>query len=393
MGIRKKVIISGFAEMTPQRGAGGKTPLGIMAEMSRLAIADAGLTKSRIDGLLTGQTMGDGFTMLWPSVVAEHLGLEPRYMNTVENGGGSTAGMIWRAAAAIEAGMCNHVLITLGDVWDSKTMQFNPPPLPKTGKEFDDPYGLTGPIPGYALFTRRHMHEFGTTPEQLAKVAVDQRTNAVANPAALYGGKSITIDDVLGSKVLCEPLHILEVVSPCTGGCAFVVSRADYAADCPNTPVYLLGAGEAGGHRSTAYATHSPEFTTSLAKRSAADAFAMAGVRPGEMDFYQLYDCFTVVVITQLEDIGVCAKGEGGAFVGATDLTWRGPCPVNTHGGQLSFGQPGLAGGATQVIEGIRQLMGRGGERQVKDAVIGYVGNGGVIGQASSVVLSNDATA
>ena len=363
MGIRKKVFVSGFAEMSPQRGAGGNTPLGIMAQMSRAAIADAGLHKSDIDGLLTGQTMGDGFTMLWPSVVAEHLGLELRYMNTVENGGGSTAGMIWRAAAAIEAGMCSHVLITLGDVWDSKTMQFTPPPLPKTGKEFDDPYGLTGPIPGYALFTRRHMYEFGTTPEQLAKVAVDQRTNAVANPAALYGGKSITIDDVLNSKVLCEPLHILEVVSPCTGGCAFVVSRADYAADCPNTPVYLLGAGEAGGHRSTAYATHAPEFTTSLAKRSAADAFAMAGVGPGEMDFYQLYDCFTVVVITQLEDIGVCGKGEGGAFVGETDLTWRGPCPVNTHGGQLSFGQPGLAGGATQVIEGIRQLMGRGGER------------------------------
>ena len=392
MSIRKSAMVSGFAEMAPHKGPRGKTPLGIMAEMARQAIADAGLKKSDIDGLLTGQTMGDGFTMLWPSVVAEYLGLEPRYINTVENGGGSTAGMLWRAAAALQAGMCNHVLVVLGDVWDSKSIVFDPPPLPKTLEEFDEPYGLVGAIPGYAMFTRRHMHEFGTTPEQLAKIAVDQRTNAFANPSALYGDKLISIDDVLASKVLCDPLHILEVVSPCTGGCAFIVSRAEYAADCPNPAVYLLGAGEAGGNRSAVYATNAPDYTTTLAKRSAADAFAMAGVGVEEMDFYQPYDCFTVVVMVQLEDIGVCPKGEGGRFVEETDLTYSGACPVNTHGGQLSFGQPGLAGGATQVIEGIRQLMGRGGERQVRDARLGYVGNGGVIGQASSLVLTNDST-
>jgi len=384
MSLKGKAAVIGFAEMAPQKGAGGKTPLGIIGEVARDAIADAGLEKKDIDGLLTGMAIGD-YSVLWPSVVADYLHLQPKYFNQVELGGASSAGMVWRAAAAIEAGMCNNVLCVLGDTWDSKTLGLRPPPFPRIEAEFDAPYGLIAANPGYALIAQRHMHEFGTTPEQMAKVAVDQRKNACKNPSALFGKKEITIDDVLNSRMIVDPLHLLEIVSPSTGGGAFIVARAERAKRSPNRPVYLLGAGEAGGHCSI---THARSLTTSLVKPAAEAAFTMAGLTPKDMHFAQPYDCYTITVIVTLEDAGFCRKGEGGRFVAEHDLTYKGDFPCNTHGGQLSFGQPGLAGGMSHVIEGVRQLMGRGGARQVKDATVGYVnGNGGIMAEQCSLVL------
>lgn len=384
MSVKGKAAIVGFAEMTPQKGAGGKTPLGIIGEVAREAIADAGLEKKDIDGLLTGMAIGD-YSVLWPSVVADYLHLQPKYFNQVELGGASAAGMVWRAAAAIEAGMCHNVLCVLGDSWDSKTTTLRPPPFPRIEAEFDAPYGLIAANPGYALIARRHMAEFGTTPEQMAKVAVDQRKSACKNPAALFGNKEISIDDVLNSRMIVDPLHLLEIVSPCTGGGAFIVTSAERAQRGPHRPVYLLGAGEAGGHCGI---THARSLTTSLVKPAAESAFKMAGVTPKDMDFVQPYDCYTITVIVTLEDAGFCRKGEGGRFVAEHDLSYKGDFPCNTHGGQLSFGQPGLAGGMSHVIEGVRQLMGRGGERQVKDATLGYInGNGGIMSEQCSLIL------
>ena len=384
MSIKGKAAIIGFAEMAPQKGAGGKSPLGIIGEVARDAITDAGLEKKDLDGLLTGMAIGD-YSVLWPSVVADYLHLQPKYFNQVELGGASAAGMVWRAAAAIEAGMCENVLCVLGDSWDSKTMAHRPLPFPRIEAEFDAPYGLIAANPGYALIARRHMHEFGTTPEQLAKVAVDQRKNACKNPVALFGSKEITTADVLNSRMIVDPLHLLEIVSPCTGGGAFIVTSAERAKRSPHRPVSLLGAGEAGGHSSI---THARSLTTSLVKPAAEAAFKMASVSPQDMDFVQPYDCYTITVIVTLEDAGFCRKGEGGRFVAEHDLTYKGDFPCNTHGGQLSFGQPGLAGGMSHVIEAVRQLMGRGGERQVKDATIGYVnGNGGIMSEQCSLVL------
>jgi acetyl-CoA acetyltransferase len=219
----------------------------------------------------------------------------------------------------------------------------------------------------------------------MAKVAVDQRKNACKNPAALFGNKEISIDDVLNSRMIVDPLHLLEIVNPCTGGGAFIVTSAEQAKRSPNRPVYLLGAGEAGGHSSI---THARSLTTSLVKPAAEAAFKMAGVSPKDMDFVQPYDCYTITVIVTLEDAGFCSKGGGGKFVEGHDLSYKGDFPCNTHGGQLSYGQPGLAGGMSHVIEGARQLMGRGGERQVKDATIGYVnGNGGIMAEQCSLIL------
>lgn len=385
MSLKGKAAVIGFAEMTPQKGGNGKTPLGIIGEVARDAIADAGLEKKDIDGLLTGMAIGD-FSVLWPSVVAEYLQFRPSYFDQVELGGASSTGMFWRAAAAIEAGMCKNVLCVLGDSWTSKTMGGGkPPPFPRMDAEFDAPYGLIAANPGYALIAQRHMHEFGTTPEQMAKVAVDQRKNARKNPAAIFGNKEISIEDVLNSRMIVDPLHLLEIVSPCTGGGAFIVTSAERAKDSPHKPVYLLGAGEAGGYCSI---TRAESLTTSLVKPAAEAAFKMAEVTPQDMDFVQPYDCYTITVLVTLEDAGFCPKGEGGRFVEDHDLSWEGDFPLNTHGGQLSFGQPGLAGGMSHLIEGVRQLMGRGDARQVKGARIGYVnGNGGIMSEQCSLVL------
>ena len=385
MSLKGNAAVIGFAEMTPQKGGGGKTPLGIIGEVARDAIADAGLEKKDIDGLLTGMAIGD-FSVLWPSVVAEYLQFHPRYFDQVELGGASSTGMFWRAAAAIEAGMCKNVLCVLGDSWTSKTMDgAKPPPFPRMDAEFDAPYGLIAANPGYALIAQRHMYEFGTTSEQMAKVAVDQRKNACKNPAALFGNKEIGIEDVLNSRMIVDPLHLLEIVSPCTGGGAFIVTSAERVKDGPHPPVYLLGAGEAGGHCSI---TRAESLTTSLVKPAAEAAFKMAEVTPQDMDFVQPYDCYTITVLVTLEDAGFCPKGEAGRFVEDHDLSWQGDFPLNTHGGQLSFGQPGLAGGMSHLIEGVRQLMGRGEARQVKDATLGYVnGNGGIMSEQCSLVI------
>jgi acetyl-CoA acetyltransferase len=235
------------------------------------------------------------------------------------------------------------------------------------------------------MIAHRHMHEYGTTAEQLARIAVDQRVNAMLTPGALYSSKELTVAEVLASPVICSPLHLKEIVSPCTGGAALVVSRADALGDSLHDPVYLLGAGEAGSHTSV---THAASLTDSWVQQSAARAFGMAGVSREQIDFVQLYDCFPITVLLTLEDMGFCSKGEGGRFVEEHNLTWQGDFPCNTNGGQLSFGQAGIAGGMCHVIEAVRQLMGRAGERQLGKPTIGVAhGNGGIMGEQATLIL------
>jgi acetyl-CoA acetyltransferase len=238
----------------------------------------------------------------------------------------------------------------------------------------------------YAMAARRHMHEFGTTSAQLAKIAVDQRTNAVANPMALYGDEPLTIDDVLSSRMIVDPLHLLEIVRPCSGGVAFVMVAPDIAGSGrPHPPAWLLGAGERIGHNAASFA---PSLTTTPVAESAAHAFALAGVTPAEIDLVSAYDCYTIMVLLTLEDAGFCAKGEGGRFVEEHDLTYGGDFPVNTHGGQLSFGQAGIAGGASHVTEAVRQLRGEAGARQLRRCDLAFVnGNGGTMSEEVSLVL------
>jgi len=381
MSLRNKAAAIGIGELKPTKEPGDATALSLMARVSAEAIADAGLEKKDVDGFLTGVPFSDP-GMIYPGLAAEVLGISARMLNIVDIGGASPAGMFWRAAAAIDAGMCNAVLCVVADL---NAAGDHRPPTVSVMREFEAPYGNIGANCGYALIARRHMFEFGTKPEQMAKVAVDQRTNALKNPLATFNDKPLTIDDVLGSRLIVDPLHLFEIVSPCSGGAAFIIASPEVAKRSKNPPIWLLGAGENCNHSSITYA---PSLTTSPIKEAAVSAFAMAGLAPRDMHFVCPYDCYTITVIVTLEDAGFCKKGQGGAFVMEHDLTYAGDFPCNTHGGQLSFGQPGLGGGASHVTEAIRQLMGRGGDRQVKNAARAYVnGNGGIMSEQASLIL------
>ena len=381
MSLKGKAAATGIGELKPLKDPGDATPLGLMAKVAAEAIADANLEKKDIDGFLVGMPFADP-GMIYPAAAAERLGIQTRMLNVVDIGGASPAGMIWRAAAAIDAGMCNAVLCIVADLNRAGDQRV---PTVSMQREFEAPYGMIGANCGYALIARRHMAEYGTTPQQMAKVAVDQRKNAVRNPLATFNDKEITIDDVLSSRMICDPLHIFEIVSPVSGGAAVVVASPETAKRSKNPPVWLLGAGEFANHSTITYA---PSITTSPIEVAAANAFKMAGLQPKDMDLVCPYDCYTITVIVSLEDAGFCKKGQGGPFVAEHDLTYAGDFPCNTHGGQLSFGQPGLAGGMSHVTEGIRQMMGRGGARQVKNASLAYVnGNGGIMSEQASLIL------
>lgn len=384
MSLNKKAAIIGIGELAPTKDPGSKTALGIITEVSKLAIADAGLNKRDIDGILTGMSLSD-YCVMWPSAITEYLQIYPKYADIVDIGGASCTGMVWRAAAAIAGGLCQTVLCVVGDAWDIAKFYSAPIPFASIEVEFENPYGPMGANSGYALIARRHMYEYGTTQEQLAKIAVDQRANACLNPKALFYGKPITVEDVLHSPLVVDPLHMLEIVMPCTGGAAFVITSAERAKDSPHPPIYLLGAGEYCTHMSI---THSPNMTTSPVKISAQRAFQMAGLTPKDIQLVSPYDCYTIMVLMTLEDAGFCPKGEGGNFVEETDLTYKGKLPLNTHGGQLSFGQPGLAGGMSHIIEAVAQLREEAGGRQVPNCRTAFVnGNGGIMSEECSIIL------
>ncbi|MGH7987951.1 MAG: thiolase family protein [Candidatus Binataceae bacterium] len=382
MSLKGKAAAIGIGELKPTKDAPPEaTPLKLMGQVAAEAIADAGLEKRDIDGFLVGMPFADP-GMLYPASAAEVLGINPRMLNQVDIGGASPAGMIWRAAAAIDAGLCNAVLCIVADLNRTGDQRV---PVVSVQREFEAPYGNIGANCGYAMIANRHMFEYGTKPEQMAKIAVDQRTNALKNPLATFNDKPLTIADVLNSRMIVDPLHLFEIVSPCSGGAAVVVASPEVAKRAKHPPVWLLGAGEYSNHASITYA---PSLTDSPIKPAADTAFNMAGVARKDIDLVCPYDCYTITVLVTLEDAGFCGKGEGGSFAMEHDLSYAGDFPCNTHGGQLSFGQPGLGGGMSHVTEAIRQLMGRGGERQVKDAHLAYVnGNGGIMSEQVSLVL------
>jgi acetyl-CoA acetyltransferase len=387
MSLKRAAAITGIGEMKPRRSPDGLSTLGIWVDVSREAILDAGLSLKEIDGVLVGPPITEMVAM-WPAHLGEYLGIHPKYEDVVDLGGAAAAGMAWRAAAAIQAGLCSAVLCVTGEASDVETFyapRARRPTQQLPIREFEAPYGPMGVNSGYALIAQRHMHEYGTTGRQLAKIAVDQRTNACANPDALFYGKPLTVEDVLQSPLVVDPLHLLEIVRPCTGGAAFIVVSPEIAKRSSQTPVWLLGAGECNtGLTLSQYDT----ITTSPIAVSAPKAFEMAGVGHSDIDLVSVYDCYTITVLITLEDAGFCAKGKGGPFVEEHDMTYRGDLPLNTHGGQLSFGQPGLAGGMSHVTEAVRQLQGRAGDRQVPGCELAFVnGNGGIMSEQASLIV------
>ncbi len=387
MTLKRSAAITGFSEIKPTRSPEGKTTLGIWTDVSRQAVLDAGLSMSDIDGLLIAPPVTEMVAM-WPSILGEYLNVHLKYGDVVDLGGAAPCGMVWRAAAAIDAGLCRAVLCVSGEASDIDAFYAPRPRRPAAQlpyREFEVPYGRMGANSGYALIATRHMHEYGTTARQLAKVAADQRTNANANADALFYDTPLTVDDVLESPLVVDPLHLFEIVRPCTGGAALVVTSPEVAKESEQTAVWLLGAGESS--RATML-SQVDDITTSPIAQSAPAAFQMAGVERKEIDLVSVYDCYTITVVVTLEDAGFCEKGRGGPFVEERDLTYKGDLPLNTHGGQLSFGQPGLAGGMSHLTEAVRQLQGRAGDRQLSKCELAFVnGNGGVMSEQVSLVL------
>jgi len=383
MGTR--AYVTGVGELAPRRDTGTDTILGMMATVASEAVKDAGIEAGQVDGLLVAPLPPEVIAVT-PSSVVEYLGLRVKRADIVDLGGATGAGMVLRASQLIEAGVCKAALCVLGGSRSATNpfglyggMREQSP----TG-DYEGPYGMTGANAGYAMIAMRHMYEYGTRPEDLAKIAVQQRFNATTNPLAIFR-EPITEADVLGSPMVVDPLHLLEIVMPCGGAAAVVVTDESLAKCAAHAPVAVLGGGEYCTHRSITYA---PSLTDSAIAVAAAQAFAAAGKTPQQMDLLSLYDCYTITVLITLEDIGLCPKGHGGAFVREHDLRWCGDLPLNPHGGQLSFGQAGLAGGMSHVTEAVRQLSGRSLGSAVPKCSLAYVnGNGGIMSEQVGLVL------
>lgn len=325
------------------------------------AIADAGLDKSAIDGVITQQTRANPQANT-SSLLAQRLGIMPQYVNETSLSGGAPAAMIANAVAAIRAGLCTTVLCASGG---------GDQPLSREGKgrgrlstgweDFMNPFGAGAAPVSYALGAMRHMHLYGTTSEQFGAVAVACRKHASLNPDAVMR-KPITIEDHQASRLLTDPYRLLDCCVPATGAGAVIVTSSDRARDLARSPVNIAGMGA-----SSLFATleHAPELASSAACGAAQRAFAMAGLTPADIDVAELYDPFTSVVIVTLEDYGFCKKGEGGSFVENGRIELGGQLPVNTHGGLLSQGH---LGGIAHITEGVSQLRGDAGDRQVPQA-------------------------
>lgn len=384
--LRNRAAIVGVGESEIGKVA-HMTGLGLNAQAARRALDDAGLKISDIDGLLTAYSFTEPYFMLG-SVLAEYLGLKPRYSASLVAGGASPAIMLKHAAESIMAGQCTTVLVCAGENRASGVSRDQAvAALTAVGHPyFEAPYGASIPAL-YAMIARRHMQEFGTTPEQLASVAVISRRHAGLHPNA-HMRAELSLADVLASKPIADPLRMLDCCLISDAGGAFIVTCAERARDLAAKPVYLAGIGEAHTHEHLICADSLTEFG---ARQSGAAAYAMAGLGPQDIDVAQLYDCFTIVPIIELEELGFCGRGEGGAFYAAGHPALGGRLPVNTHGGMLSHAHAGAAGGLFGIVEAVRQLRGGLGARQVEGAEVALVHNeGGILSSHCTAILTKN---
>lgn len=386
--LRGVAEIIGVAELAPVRDTGDETELTLATDVATTALADAGLAPRDVDGLLI-HPLGSTARFV-PATVAEFMGLHLSYGESVDIGGATSVGMLWRAAAAIAGGMCSVCLcVTAAPRSTSSSGAFGGTTRRVVDlspfREFEVPYGNIGATEGYAMIAQRYEYEFGDTALARAKIVAQQRVNAAGQPKAYFAGVSLSESDVLGSEMIADPLRKLEIVLPTGGAAAVVVASREVASRLARRGVAILGAGEAITHKSISYA---PNLTDTGIKRSADRAFAMAGIDRNQIGLASLYDCYTITVLLTLEDAGFCAKGAAATFVAEHDLTFRGSFPLNTHGGQLSFGQADVAGGMSHVTEAVLQLQGRAHGRQVANLHYAFVnGNGGIMSEQSSVIL------
>ncbi len=348
------------------------------------ALDDAGLTLADVDGICHAES-SIGF--------AEYLGITPTFTDSTMTGGSSYEVHLEHGAAAIAAGLCDVVVSVYAATPRSDRARPRPKirralPGPNPMAEWEWPFGLRMPMGPYALAANRHMHQFGTTSEQLAQIAVSTREWATMNERARYQ-TPITIDDVLASPMQNSPLHLLDCCLVTDGAGAFVMTSADRARSLRRPPVYVLGAATCHDHLMI---TEMPDLTVTPGAVSGPRAFAQAGITPSDVDVLMGYDSFTITALLHLEDLGFCDKGEGGPFVADGKLGPGGALPMNTNGGGLSYTHPGMYG-MFLIVEAVRQLRGEAGARQVDDAQIAVAhGSGIVLSCMSTAVLGTEAT-
>ncbi len=360
----------------------GFTEMEILAHAAHAAVADAGLTMKDIDGLCTASVL----STMWPMPVIEYLGLNPTFVDGTMLGGSSFVAHLLPAMLALQAGQCNAVLVCYGSTQRSST--FGRAEVAKARRAMDpqpyeNPYEPMQPLSAYALAASRHMAQYGTTRRQLAEVAVAARAWARLNPEAFERGP-LSIDDVLGARMVSDPLTVRDCCLVTDGAGAFVLTRSDRARHLPQPPIHVLGTATAVWHRQI---SAMPDLCVTAASQSGRLAYEMAGLQAKDVDVVELYDAFTINTLLFLEDLGFCAKGEAGSFVENGAIAPGGRLPVNTNGGGLSCVHPGMYGIFT-LIEAVRQLRGQAGERQVRGARVALAhGNGGTLSSQATAIL------
>ncbi len=380
-GLRRgSVAIVGAAESELGQCAPGTTPVDLMAQATQRALADCGLALKDVDGVFAAASQ-----LRMPTLaLCEYLGVAPRFQDATQIGGSSFMSHVAHAQAAIEHGLCDVALVAYGSTQRSVSRAAA---SPREYNPYETPYKPFLPTSAYALAASRHMHQFGTTREQLAEVAVAARQWALLNPVA-WEKEPLSVEQVLGARMVSTPLTVRDCCLVTDGGGAIILTSAERARGLRRKPAYVLGVGECLSHASI---SRMPDLTVTGAARSGAAAYAMAKLGASDVNVLALYDAFTINTILFLEDLGFCPKGEGGRFVSGGAIAPGGRLAVNTSGGGLSYCHPGMYG-LLLLIEATRQIRGEAGRRQqpVCDVAIAH-GNGGVLSSQVTVLLGSDA--
>jgi len=403
--LRGRTAIAGYGDSFIAGQQNYRTPLELAVEASRKALETSNLKVEDIDGLLTARApMGDT-RFQWNNILAQELRLAPRYSTEVTIHGGGPVSFVRHAAMAVMSGLVDRVLCVAADSFSvpiTNARAHNI--LWEANHWFDFPYGAYVPAL-YGLVAQRYIHEYGVKPEQAARLAVEERKWALKHPMAAMKDKGpITTDDVLESAMIATPFHLLDCAyfgKPLGAGGAFIVTSSQEAEKLTDKPVYILGTGELSAHDNITQRMHPSEskprelwqtITTSGGKEASREAYRWAGLRPQDIDVAEISDQFTYIGMINLEDIGFCGKGEAGGFLENGGADFGGRLALNTHGGFLSFGQPGIAGDMNPLMtEAIRQLRGEALGKQVRDARYALVqGHGGVMACHSVAILGLD---
>ena len=366
--------------LTPYGKLPGRTTLDLMSEAAAAALADAGLERGDVDGLLCSYSTTFPHLMLSTAFV-EHFGLSPTYAHSVLVGGATGFAMAMLAHHLVEAGVVRHVLVAAGENrLTGQSRDAAVQTLAQVGHPvYEVPMGATIPA-YYALVASRYMHEYGTTEFDLAELAVLMRANALKHPGAQFK-EAITVADVMGSKPIAAPLKLLDCCPVSDGGVAFIVSRDPTS----GRKVRIIGSGQAHTHQ---HVSAAPSLTQFGAAASAQRAFDAAGAKLSDMRYLAIYDSFTITLTILLEELGLAPRGRAGVLAREGQFDQTGKLPLNTHGGLLSYGHCGAGGAMAHLVEAQQQMTGRAGPRQVKDASLALLhGDGGVLSSHVTLVL------